>query len=108
MIEQGYELNIPLKTKFGFAEEKSLLNVSEKNIIIETVKFAEDGSGDMIIRMYEASNTSTSCILKFDFEAKEIYITNMLEENKTKVVANENEVSLKFKPFEVVTIRVKL
>lgn len=102
VIEEAYELNCPVVVKEGFAEEKSLMNISENNIIIDTVKFAEDGSGDVIIRMYESGNTSTSCTLKFGFEAKEVYITNMLEENKTKVVANENEVSLKFKPFEVV------
>lgn len=80
VIEEAYELNCPVVVKEGFAEEKSLMNISENNIIIDTVKFAEDGSGDVIIRMYESGNTSTSCTLKFGFEAKEVYITNMLEE----------------------------
>lgn len=103
----GYELNCPVIIRQGFVDEKSFLSVSEKNIIIDTVKFAEDGSGDMIIRMYESGNTSTSCVLKLGFEIKAAYITNMLEENKVEANLNNNEILLVFKPFEVVTIRVK-
>ena len=61
-----------------------------------------------VFRMYESGNTSVTCALKFGFEIKEVHITNMLEENKTKVDTNEKEISLKFKPFEVVTLRVRL
>ncbi len=105
--EEGYELNCPVTTKIGFAEEKSFLSVSEKNIIIDTVKLAEDGSGDMIIRMYESKNTYTSCRLKFGFDVKSAYITDMLERNQISAEVDDNEISLNFKAFEVITVRVK-
>jgi len=88
-------------------KEQSFLSVSEKNIIIETVKFAEDGSGDIIIRMYESKNTYTSCKLKFGFDVKSAYITDMLERNLTPAEIKNNEISLNFKAFEVITVRVK-
>ena len=109
MIEHvaGIEGNCPVISRQGFVDEKSFLSVSKKNIIIDTVKFAEDGSGDMIIRMYESGNTSTSCVLKLGFDIKSAYITNMLAENRAKANLEDNEISLVFKPFEVVTVRVK-
>ena len=108
VVEESYELNCPITVKSGYAEEKSFMNVSESNVIIDTVKLAEDGSGDIIIRMYESKNTYTPCKLKLEFDVKAAYITDMLEGNKAEVNLNGNEISLDFKAFEVVTIRVKL
>lgn len=108
VIKEAYELNSPVLVKEGFAEERTFMNVSEKNIIIDTLKQAEDGSGDIIIRMYEASNTYTNCKLAIGFDVKNAYITNMLEENQKEVDVKDNEISLEFKGFEIVTVRICL
>lgn len=107
VVEEAYNLNCPVAIKQGFAGERSLLNVSERNVIVDTVKLAEDGSGDIIIRMYESKNTYTTCKLKLSFNAKSAYIVNMLEENKFDAELNNNEISLDFKAFEVITLRIK-
>lgn len=107
VIEEAYELNCPVVVKEGFAEEKSLMNISENNIIIDTVKFAEDGSGDIIIRMYECQGTTINAFLDMGFEVKEAYITNMLEQNLTKLDVSGNEIRLRFKAFEIITLKVK-
>ena len=56
--------------------------------------------------MYEAHNTFTRCNLKFDFPVKEAYITNMIEENVRNVAIENNEISIDFKAFEIVTLRL--
>jgi len=106
VINKAYEINSPVLVKTGFVGEKSFMNISDKNIIIETVKPAEDGSGDIIIRMYEASDSFTECKLKIGLSVKEAFITNMLEENKEKLEITDNEISLSFKAFEVITLRL--
>ncbi len=106
VIEKAYELNSPVIVKEGYSEQKSFLSVSEKNIIIDTVKFAEDNSGDIIIRMYESKNTYTSCKLKFGFNLKAAYITDMLEKEMKSLEVHDNEIELVFKPFKVVTVRI--
>lgn len=108
VVKNGFELNCPVTVKEGYMEEKSMLNVSEKNIIIDTVKTAEDGSGDIIIRLYESMNTLTKATLNFGFDIKEAYLTNMLEENQNKVEVINNQIRLTIKPFEVVTLRIKI
>jgi len=107
VVKNGFELNCPVTVKNGFMEEKSMLNVSDKNIIIDTVKTAEDNSGDLIIRLYESMNTLTQTTLNLGFDVKAAYITNMLEENQGSIEVNDNQINLTIKPFEVVTIRVK-
>lgn len=106
VVDEAYNLNCPISTVLGAVEEGSLLNVSAANIIIDTVKTAEDESGDLVIRMYESKNCHTKCTLKFGLEAKELYITNMLEEMPSKAELKDNECELEFKPFEIVTLRV--
>ena len=107
LTREGYELNCPIRLKRGYAEERSLLTVSESNIIIDTVKYAEDGSGDIIVRLYECVNSYTQCGLKFGFDIERAYITNMLEENINSANVESGEILLDFKAFEVKTLRIK-
>jgi len=107
VVQCGYELNCPVTVKDGFAEERSMLNISKKNVIIDTVKTAEDNSGDIIIRLYECMKMLTHTTLNIGFGVKEAYITNMLEENQKAVEVKNNQISLTVKPFEVVTLRIK-
>lgn len=116
VVREGYQLNIPVRTAAGTAMEKSIIRLSEKNIILETVKPAEDGSGDIILRFYEALRSHTRCRVKIDLPVHQIYETTMQEyvdEKAQKVAAtkldeNKTEVRLLFRPFEIKTLRVSL
>lgn len=107
VVQEAYELNYPAIVKMGETGTQSLLRVSEKNVIVETVKFAEDGSGDLIIRLYESQNTYTCCRLSFGFDVQEVAVTDMLEKKKRRIEVQENSVVLAMKAFEIVTLRVK-
>ena len=106
VIQEAYELNYPAHVMTGEGMEGSLLTVSEKNVIVETVKFAEDGSGDLIVRLYECQNAYTKCKLDFGFDVKEVYATDMLENNAEQVEVQDNHVALVMKSFEIKTLRV--
>ncbi len=108
VVREAYELNSPAIVKIGSAPTQSLLRVCRKNVIVDTVKYAEDGSGDLIIRMYEAMGSYSHCELEFGFAVKEAYVTDMLENNLEHISVCDNAVSLPFKAFEVVTLRVIL
>lgn len=107
VVKKAYELNSPVLTKRGYAGEKSYLSVSNENIIIDTVKYAEDESGDLIIRLYECMNTKTSTVLRVDFDVKSVFETNMLEEAEKEASFCKNEAKLDFRAFEVKTLRIK-
>src|SRR4030042_3912609 len=48
VIRQAYEMNCPLTILPGAAGEASLFSLDAANIILETVKLAEDGSDDIL------------------------------------------------------------
>jgi len=116
VVREAYQLNIPVRAVLGTAAERSVLDLSEKNIILETVKPAEDGSGDMILRFYEALRSHTRCTVKIDLPVDRIYETTMQEcvDQETRELAirtlaqGEAEVLLSFRPFEIKTLRVSL
>ena len=54
VVQKGYELNVPVTECSGYADDVSMLNIDQNNVVVEAVKAAEDGSGDVILRLYEA------------------------------------------------------
>ena len=84
---------------------KSLLQVDAANVIIETVKAAEDGEG-IIIRMYESQRCRGKVVLKAGFDITKAWRTNLLEENGKALTVANNEVTFDIKPFEIVTMRL--
>ncbi len=107
VVEEAYELNCPVMVREGYAEEKTYLRTSARNVIIDTVKEADDGSGDLIVRMYECMGTYTPTMLTLGFEACGAYIADMLERNISETEFQDHTISLNFKAFEIVTLRIK-
>jgi alpha-mannosidase len=92
----------------GEAGHGSYFWVEANNVIIETVKPAEDGSGEIIVRLYEAMRTATRCALHYSLPVSAVYETDMLETLKKELAINIGYVPLSFRPFEIKTLRMKL
>ena len=108
VVRQGYELNYPVQTAAGAAQEQSLFQVDAPNVIIETVKPAEDGSNDVIVRLYEAKRTLSNCILTTTLPVEAVYETDMLENVQEALPFNDGQIGLHLRPFAVKTLRLKL
>ncbi|MBB3127967.1 alpha-mannosidase [Paenibacillus rhizosphaerae] len=110
VVQEAYELNYPVSIVHSGSrvDHKSFVQVDQANVIAETVKLAEDGSGDWIIRAYECKGATVSCGLIFGLPVKKAYETNMLEEVSAGLPVAEGKLKLDFRPFEVKTIRLVL
>jgi len=107
VVREGYELNVPVKTAKGSAKAYSLLSVDAANVVIDTVKLAEDGSGDMIVRLYESKHADTQARLSFGFDAMRAWICDMLENPQESLRTAGRGVELTLRAFEVKTIRIR-
>lgn len=107
VVRAGYELNMPVTCASGAAGTKSLLSVDADNVIIDTVKLAEDGSGDMIVRLYESKHAATRTRLMFGFAAGQVHICDMLENPLEKLTVSCSSVELELRAFEVKTVRIR-
>jgi alpha-mannosidase len=107
VVQEGYDLNVETVTAAGDGGQGSLFSVDAPNVLIETVKPAEDGSGDVIVRLYESMRTATRCTLSLSkgLPVSKVTQTNMLEEVEAELELHEGKLPLEFRPFEVKTVR---
>ena len=85
----------------------SLVTCDSNNVIIETVKQAEDGDG-IIVRLYESQRKRGQVWVRFQSELESAWVTNLLEENESTLNVDQDSIILNLKPYQIVTLRVKL
>jgi alpha-mannosidase len=108
VVRESYDLNVPVMVVPGTAGQGSLFNLDDTNIVIETVKPAEDGSNDVIVRLYESMRSATRCTLTTSLPVKIASQTNLIEEETGALAISDGKIVLDFRPFEIKTIRLSL
>jgi alpha-mannosidase len=108
VVREAYDLNIPVVVVPGSAGQGSLFNLDNPNIIIEAVKPAEDGSPDVIVRLYESMRSAARCTLTTSLPVKSATETNLVEEEKGKLEVSDGKLTLDFRPFEIKTVRLEI
>lgn len=109
VAQAGYEVNVSLIAAEGKTEkgEGSFLYTDCENIIIDTVKKAEDGD-DIIIRFFETYNTVSRGHIYLNFDVKECWETDLLEREISRVSVEERGIPFKINPYEIKTYRIHL
>ncbi len=109
-VREGYRLNLPLRQATA-PVVAPLVIVDSPAVVVEAVKLAEDGSGDLVVRLYESLGTRVRASVSFDFDVSEICETDLLERRlepapslRAAPVAWTAELELR--PFQLVTLRV--
>ena len=108
VVREAYDLNVPVMVVPGSAGQGSLFSLDAENIVLETVKPAEDGSQDLIARMYECKRSATRCTLTTTLPVTAASQTNLVEEEVSKLEVESGKITLDFRPFEIKTVRLHL
>ncbi|MCL2515338.1 MAG: glycosyl hydrolase-related protein [Microbacteriaceae bacterium] len=108
-VAAGYALNLPLRA--ASAEVAPLVAVDGDGVLVESVKLAEDRSGDVIVRLYEALGRRATATLRCAFPVGDVTQTDLLERELAAPdgvdAADPHGVSLSVRPFQVVTLRIR-
>lgn len=113
VVREAIALNEPLQVVSGAVTLPEALRVDASNIILDAVKLAEDGSGDVIVRMYESMRCDTTTKVRTRIMG-DISLCSILErekDTKTEILSVQKEEDvqefvLHFAPFEIKTIRI--
>lgn len=112
LVEEAYSLNQPLPAYLG---KKSAIpgKGTEPFFIVSTgvkaqaVKMAEDGSGDLIIRLLETLGSHEKAEIRMEVPFEDICLCDLLERSQAEALAViDGTVSMDFHPFEIKTVRV--
>jgi alpha-mannosidase len=104
---EGYAVNLPPRRIRGGTAVAPLARTTNEQIVIETIKAAEDRSGDIIVRLYEAAGSHArgrvildglSVVSAVDGLERLVGATWMKTETSHRVL-------LTLRPFQLVTLR---
>jgi alpha-mannosidase len=107
VVREAYELNCPVMPVSGTAGERSLFAINAPNVVVETVKLAEDGSKDTIVRLYESKRMATRCTLSTSLPIVGAAQTDMLENVQEELPCDGGSIDLDFRAFEIKTVRLR-
>ena len=106
VVRQGYELNVPALVMPGSTSRFSQIQIDRENILLDTMKPAEDGSGDIILRLYESKKAAVPVRIHTEFQGYRPYLCDMLENIAEEIPSENGDIQLSFRAFEVKTIRL--
>ena len=112
VVRAAYEFNMPLRLLGTAPQAGSLpptaswLAVDRPEIVIETVKLAEDGAG-LIVRGYEATGSTVTGHLAAGFVVTAAEETDLLERNEQVLDRTGGALTVHFRPFEIKTLRLR-
>lgn len=116
-VQEAALLNTPLLAACVSAREESaepalapsmsLVNCSTSNVIVDTVKAAEDGDG-LIVRLYEAYNQRGPARLTFAYPLHAAWECNLLEVNESALEIEGYSLDLVVTPYQVRTLRIRI
>ncbi|MBA0051930.1 alpha-mannosidase [Streptomyces sp. AJS327] len=122
-VREGHWINLPERTvPGGGALVRPLVGVDNDLVVVEAVKLAEDRSGDVVVRLYEAGGSRATARLTPGFPVASVRPVDLLErpigeeEPPGPLAASVRSVSpapdgpgvtLTLRPFQILTLRLE-
>ena len=112
VVPSAYALNAPLRAVAldpapgAEGALPPLVSCENRNLVVEAVKKAEEG-GDRIVRLYECHNTRGRAELAVLSRPSAAWLCDLEENPIAELEVNDGLVAFEFKPFEILTIRLR-
>ncbi|MFD7943522.1 alpha-mannosidase [Streptomyces sp. NPDC059744] len=104
-VRAGLALNLPLRAAVA-PVVPSLITTGHPAVTVESVKLAEDRSGDVIVRLYESAGGRAMTTLQVGFPVAQAQITDLLERPLHEATADEHGLVVALRPFQILTLRL--
>jgi alpha-mannosidase len=102
-VNAGYALNLPpVRRPAAHGVEPIVRLAGDPNVVIEAVKLADDRSGDVVVRLYEAYGVPGTAMLHTSFAAAGFARTDLLE----RPDGGPDGPRVRLRPFQIATVRI--
>jgi alpha-mannosidase len=108
VIAEAQRLNMPLRVVSGSSPESApepIVGLEGDGVEIDAIKLADDGSGDLVVRLHEAVGNRTRITVRSDRRIVDANRCNLLEEPLAGFEVTDGICALTVRPFELVTLR---
>ncbi|MFE4699880.1 alpha-mannosidase [Streptomyces sp. NPDC056738] len=100
-VAEGLALNLPLR-RAAVPEFEPLVSVDDPAVTVESVKLAEDRSGDVVVRLYESRGGRARARVTAGFAVARAEVTDLLERPLRQAPAE-----IELRPFQILTLRLR-
>ncbi|MFJ3669825.1 alpha-mannosidase [Streptomyces sp. NPDC090106] len=107
-VAEGYSLNLPLRVADAAGAPEPVVSVDGDGVTVEAVKLADDGSGDVVVRLYESRGGRATGVLRTGFPLAGAEVTDLLERPLGEgEAAVDGAVPVTLRPFQILTLRLR-
>jgi alpha-mannosidase len=113
--EAGHAFNLPIRVLPGTGDgpaPPAVVRVDHPAVVVEAVKRAEDGSGDLVVRCYEAFGGHADATVFLGDQVTEARLTDLLERDlepaQALQVGSGGALGVSFGPFQIRTLRAAM
>ncbi|WP_304454699.1 glycoside hydrolase family 38 C-terminal domain-containing protein [Nocardiopsis sp. YSL2] len=119
-VREGYRINLPPREVPGAAAVvEPLVRVDDPGVVVESVKLADDRSGDVVVRLYEARGGRARVAVRPGFPVSGVHAVNLLEEEfegapvldtaigSGGADSGDGPIAVTLRPFQILTLRLR-
>ncbi|GAA3746895.1 alpha-mannosidase [Salinactinospora qingdaonensis] len=107
-IREGYRINLPARRVAGDTPVPPLVTVDAPGVVVESVKLADDRSGDVVVRLYEAHGDRASTEVRAGFDVSDVWTVDLLEDSLAAAAHLRRDgaaLHCDLRPFQILTLR---
>lgn len=105
-LAQAHAVNLPLRPTAAGGDPRPLVAVDNPDVVVESVKLADDRSGDVVVRLYEARGGRAGARLDAGFPLAGAVVTDLLERPTEPLQPHDGALDLTLRPFQILTLRL--
>jgi alpha-mannosidase len=106
VVAEAARFEWPLRWAPGTAKPGSFFSVDDPNLVLDTVKRAED-SDALVLRLYEAHGARGTARLRVDVPFTAAVRCNLLEDAGPALPVTGGEIELGYRPHEIISLLVR-
>jgi alpha-mannosidase len=105
VVAEAARFETPIRWLPGAASPRSFLSIDDPNLVIDTVKRAEDTDA-LVVRLYEAHGGRGRARLSLAWPVREAVRCSLLEDPGEPLPVTDGAVQLRYRPHEIISVLV--
>jgi alpha-mannosidase len=106
VLAEAMRMSSPIVWAGGSAEPRSFASVDDPNLVLDTIKRAED-SDAVVLRLYEAYGARGTARVRLGFPFSSAAMCNLLEDEGEPLPASDGAIEVAYRPHQIISVMVR-
>jgi alpha-mannosidase len=106
VLAEAMRMSSPVVWAAGSAEPRSFASVDDPNLVLDTIKRAED-SDAVVLRLYEAHGARGTARVRLGFPFSSAATCTLLEDEGEPLPVSDGTIEVAYRPYEIISVLVR-